>query len=70
MKIVIHRHDAEPIEIEGERVRVTCGRDHYEMREQQGSLLVRIEEHDGSLAMALAVFPNGGNSVRLRGGLR
>ena len=46
---------------------------------QQGGLLVRLEEHqrrgaDGEvetwrLAMNLAVFPNGANGVRLKGGL-
>jgi hypothetical protein len=45
------------------------GRDHFEMREQDG-LLVRIEEHDGGLAMHLALFPAGANSVRLKGGVR
>lgn len=76
MKLVIYKPDGPPIEIEAHRVRVMCGRDHYEMREQQGhgrdgsSLLVRLEEHDGGLSMDLAVFPNGGNAVRLKGGLR
>lgn len=69
MKLMIYRSGEPPIEIEGERVRVMCGQDHFEMREQ-GGLLVRIEEHDGGLAMDLAVFPNGGNAVRLKGGLR
>lgn len=78
MKLVIYQHGDRPIEIEADRVRVMCGPDHFEMREQQGqglgrdgsSLLVRLEEHDGGLAMDLAVFPNGGNAVRLKGGLR
>ena len=76
MKLVIYRHGDAPIEIEAERVRVMCGQDHFEMREQHGHgrdgscLLVRLEEHDGGLAMDLAVFPNGGNAVRLKGGLR
>ena len=76
MKLMIYRANEPPLEIEGERIRIACGRDNYEMREQQGHgrdgsyLLVRIEEHDGSLALDLAVFPNGGNSVRLKGGLR
>ena len=76
MKLVIYQHGAAPIEIEADRVRVMCGQDHFEMREQQGhgrdgsSLLVRIEEHDGGLAGDLAMFPNGGNAVRLKGGLR
>ena len=76
MKLLVHRPGEPPVEIEGDRVRITCGRDNYEMREQVGHgrdgsyLLVRIEEHDGALAMDLAVFPNGGNSVRLKGGLR
>ena len=69
MRIVIYRPDGSPIEIEGDRVRVMCGKDHFELREQ-GGLLVRIEEHDGSLAMDLALFPAGANSVRLKGGLR
>lgn len=55
--------------MEGDRVRVMLGKDHFEMREQDG-LLVRLEEHDGGLAMDLAMFPNGGNAVRLKGGLR
>lgn len=76
MKLVIYLHGDRPIEIEAERVRVMCGRDHFEMREQQGHgrdgscLLVRLEEHDGGLAMDLAMFPNGVNAVRLKGGLR
>jgi hypothetical protein len=69
MKLLIHRHDAAPLEVEGDRVRILVGRDHFEMREQDG-LLVRIEEHDGGLAMHLALFPAGANSVRLKGGLR
>lgn len=69
MKLVIYKPDGPPVEIETDRVRVMCGQDHFEMREQ-GGLLVRIEEHDGSLAMDLAVFPGGSNSVRLKGGLR
>jgi hypothetical protein len=46
---------------------------------QQGGLLVRLEEHQRTLpngevetwrlAMNLAVFPNGANGVRLKGGL-
>ena len=76
MKLIIYRHGDAPIEVEADRVRVMCGQDHFEMREQQGhgrdgsSLLVRLEEHDGGLAGDLAVFPNGGNAVRLKGGLR
>ena len=76
MKLLIHRPGQPPLEVEGDRVSITCGRDNYELREQQGHgrdgscLLVRLEEHDGSLALDLAVFPNGGNSVRLKGGLR
>jgi hypothetical protein len=76
MKLVIYQHGGPPIEIEADRVRVMCGQDHFEMREQQGhgrdgsSLLVRIEEHGGGLAGDLAMFPNGGNAVRLKGGLR
>lgn len=69
MKIVIYKLDGPPIEIEGTRVRVMCGLDHFEMREQEG-LLVRLEEHDGGLAMDLALFPAGANGVRLKGGLR
>lgn len=69
MKLVIYQHGGAPIEIEADRVRVMCGQDHFEMREQ-GGLLVRLEEHDGGLAMDLAMFPNGGNAVRLKGGLR
>lgn len=69
MKIVIERKGEPPVEIEGARIRVTCGQDHFELREQDG-LFVRIEEHAGTLAMDLAVFPQGGNSVRLKGGLR
>ncbi len=69
MKLLVEREGKPPIEIEGVRVRVMCGRDHFEMREQ-GGLLVRIEEHDGGLAMDLAVFPQGANAVRLKGGLR
>lgn len=77
MKIVIYRHGEAPIEIEGERVRVMCGQDHFDMRgergegaEEQGGLLVRLEEHDGTLAVDLALFPAGSNGVRLKGGLR
>jgi hypothetical protein len=69
MKLVIYQQGGAPIEIEADRVRVMCGQDHFEMREQDG-LLVRIEEHDGGLAMNLAVFPIGGNAIRLKGGLR
>ena len=76
MKLVIYKPDGPPIEIDAHRVRVMCGQDHFELREQQGhgrdgaSLLVRLEEHDGGLALDLAMFPNGGNAVRLKGGLR
>lgn len=76
MKLVIYQHGDRPIEIEADRVRVMTGQDHFEMREvighgKDGScLLVRLEEHDGGLAMDLAMFPNGGNAVRLKGGLR
>ena len=78
MKLLIERNGEAPIAIEGDgmRVRVMCGRDHFEMREQTAhgrdgsSLLVRLEEHDGGLAMDLAVFPYGANAVRLKGGLR
>jgi hypothetical protein len=69
VKLVIYQHGGTPIEIEADRVRILCGDDHFEMREQEG-LLVRIEEHDGGLAMNLAVFPIGGNAIRLKGGLR
>ena len=76
MKLIIYQSGDRPLEIEADRVRVMCGADHFEMREQIGhgrdgsSLLVRLEEHDGGLAMDLAMFPNGGNAVRLKGGLR
>jgi hypothetical protein len=70
VKLVIYQHgNHAPIEIEADRVRVLCDLDHFEMREQ-GGLLVRLEEHDGALAQDLAVFPQGGNAVRLKGGLR
>jgi len=75
VKLVIYQGDR-PIEIETDRAHVLCGQDHFELREQQGhgrdgsSLLVRLEEHDGLLATDLALFPTGGNSVRLKGGLR
>jgi len=67
VKLVVYREGEPPIEIEASRLRVLCGRDHFEMREK-GGLLIRLEEHDGELAMDLAVFPNGGNAVRLKGG--
>lgn len=70
MKIVIYRSDGPPVEVEGERVRVRRGPDHFELREQQDSLLVRIEEHDGGLALDLTVFPTSANGIRLKGGLR
>jgi hypothetical protein len=76
VKLIVRRAGEPPIEVEGERVDIFCGNDHYELREQTGHgkdgtyLLVRIEEHDGKLALDLAVFPTGGNSVRLKGGLR
>lgn len=72
MKLLIYQSGDRPIEIETDRVRVMCGQDHFEMREQTAhgrdgsSLLVRLE----ALAMDLAVFPNGANAVRLKGGLR
>ena len=69
MKITIYRRNDVPLEVEGDRLRVMCGLDHFEMREQDG-LLVRIEEHDARLEHTLAVFPGGGNIVRLKGGLR
>jgi hypothetical protein len=77
VKLVIYQHGTKvPIEIDADRVRVMCGKDHFEMREQsahgreEGGLLVRLEEHDGGLASDLAMFPGGGNAVRLKGGLR
>lgn len=69
MKLVIERNGEPPIEVEGVRVRIMTGQDQFEIREQ-GGLYVRLEEHDGGLALDLAVFPNGGNAVRLKGGLR
>jgi hypothetical protein len=69
MKFVIYPHGEPPVEIDGERIRIMCGNDHFELREQ-GGLLVRIEEHDGGLTLDLAVFPSGGNAIRLKGGLR
>jgi hypothetical protein len=70
VKIVIYRKGASPIEMEGaDRVRVMCGKDHFELREQ-GGLLVRLEEHDGTLTIDLALFPAGANAVRLKSGLR
>lgn len=74
MKLIVYGPDQPPLEIEGARIRITCGRDNYEIREHRGKdgayLLVRLEEHDDALALDLAVFPNGGNSVRLKGGFR
>ena len=70
MKLVIYKLDGPPVEIEAHRVRVMCGRDHFELREQEEGMLVRLEEHDGGLAMDLALFPAGANGVRLKGGLR
>ncbi len=70
MKFLVQRHGQPPLEVEGERLRIKIGLDHYELRDQQGSLVVRIEEHDGKLEQDLAMFPMGGNSVRLKGGLR
>jgi hypothetical protein len=69
MKLVLYRPGGPPIEVEAERVRVMCGQDHFEMREQDG-LLVRLEEHKGKLGLDLALFPAGANVVRLKGGLR
>lgn len=34
MKIVIYKLDGPPVEIEGHRIRVMCGQDHFEMRNQ------------------------------------
>lgn len=76
MKLLVHRGGQPPLEIESDGVRITCGRDDYEVREQTAHskdgpcLLVRLEQHDGTPALDLAVFPNGDNSVRLKGGLR
>ncbi len=70
MKLVIYRPNDRPIEVEADRVRVLCSQDHFEMRELENGLLVRLEEHDGHLAMDLAMFPHGGNAVRLKGGFR
>lgn len=76
MRIVIYRHGSDPVAVDADRVRVTCGPDHLDMREHgssghaHGGLLVRLEEHDGALGTDLAVFPLGSNSVRLKGGLR
>lgn len=69
MRLVVYQPGAPPIEVEADRVRVLCGQDHFELREQDG-LVVRLEEHDGRLAMDLAVFPGGSNNVLLKGGLR
>jgi hypothetical protein len=70
VKLVIHRSDAPPLTIESDRVFVTRGLDHFRLTEQEEGLLVRLEEHDNGLALNLAVFPTGGNGVRLKGGLR
>lgn len=69
MKIVIQRKGAPPIEIDdADRIRIFVGPDHFELREAAG-LLVRLEEHDKHLAIDLAMFPQGANAVRLKGGL-
>ena len=75
MKLLVYQLDGSPIEIEAHHVRVMCGQDHFEMRTQvehggAQSLLIQLEEHDGGLAMDLAVFPTSANGVRLKGGLR
>lgn len=70
MKLVIHQSDGPPVTIESDRVYLTRGLDHFRLCEQENSLLVRLEEHDGGLALDLAVFPAAGNGVRLKGGLR
>lgn len=71
MKITIRRSDGPPITIEGDHIDIEHGQDVLELRPHgDGGLLVRIEEHAGRLALDLAVFPCGANSVRLKGGLR
>ncbi|HSN25520.1 MAG TPA: hypothetical protein VLT45_04520 [Kofleriaceae bacterium] len=71
MKLIIHRKGQAPLEVEADRVHVHHGPDHFELRGHTlGGVLVRIEEHDGGLTGDLAMFPEGGNSVRLKGGLR
>lgn len=72
MKVTIYRPDGPPIEMTTNRMRVRCDSgEHFEMRESsEGGMLVRIEELNDSLTLDLAMFPNGGNGVRLKGGLR
>ncbi len=74
MKLIIHQSGGRPIEINTDRVRVMCGQDHFVMREQLerdgSSLLVQLEEHDGTLAIGLALFPSAANVVRLKGTTR
>lgn len=68
MKLIVYRPDGPPIEIESDRINIVHGVDRFEIRPSDNTLLVRIEEHQGGLAMDLAIFPNGGNSMRIRGG--
>lgn len=77
MKLVIYRADGPPLEVEAERFDLMCGQDHFGVRQQLGhggesALLIRLETHAGILStdLAVVVFPNGGNSIRLKGGLR
>lgn len=71
LSLVVHRAGEPPMSVSGERVYIACGLDLFEIRPHgEGGIAVRIEEHADRLALDLAMFPVGGNSVRLKGGLR
>jgi hypothetical protein len=71
MKLILVFSDKPPIEVDKvERIKLRHGKDEYEVRPSNDSLLVRIEAHGDGLAMDLAVFPIGGNGIRVKGGLR
>lgn len=72
LKLVIRHADKPPTVInDGQFVQIVCGEDVFGIWPHgDGGILVRIEEHADRLASHLAVFPEGGNSVRLKGGLR
>ena len=67
MKLVIYQSGKPPQVMTCERLRVEVKDDHFEMREQDG-LLIRVEEHKGTIAMGLTVHPGAANVVRLKGG--
>jgi hypothetical protein len=73
MALVIHHPGKRSTVIdEGDRIRIVLpSGERFELRESpHGGLCVTLEEHEGELALTMAVLPQTGNRISLKGGLR